>query len=55
VWFNNLDATDEAKTFLNSIGGDPWITTPDEGQARLLRDIEAWGEYVRTAHIEPQG
>jgi tripartite-type tricarboxylate transporter receptor subunit TctC len=55
VWYNNLDATDEAKTFLNSIGGDPWITTPDEGQARLLRDIEAWGEYVRTAHIEPQG
>lgn len=55
MWFNKLDATDEAKTFLNSIGGDPWITTPDEGQARLLRDIEAWGEYVRTAHIEPQG
>jgi len=41
MWFNKLDATDEAKTFLNSIGGDPWITTPDEGQARLLRDIEA--------------
>jgi tripartite-type tricarboxylate transporter receptor subunit TctC len=55
LWFNNLDATDEARAFLNSIGGDPWITTPDEGQARLLRDIEAWGEYVRTAHIEPQG
>ena len=55
MWFNKLDATDEAKTFLNSIGGDPWITTPDEGQARLLRDIEAWGGYVRTAHIEPQG
>jgi tripartite-type tricarboxylate transporter receptor subunit TctC len=55
MWFNKLDATDEAKTFLNSIGGDPWITTPDEGQARLLRDIEAWGEYVRTAHIKPQG
>jgi tripartite-type tricarboxylate transporter receptor subunit TctC len=55
MWFNNLNTTDEAKTFLNSIGGDPWITTPDEGQARLLRDIEAWGEYVRTAKIEPQG
>ena len=45
----------EAKQFLNSIGGDPWITTPDEGQARLLQDIRDWGEYVRTAQIEPQG
>ncbi len=54
-WFNDLDATDEAKRFLNSIGGDPWITTPDEGQARLLQDIRDWGEYVRTAGIEPQG
>jgi tripartite-type tricarboxylate transporter receptor subunit TctC len=54
-WFNDLDATDEAKQFLNSIGGDPWITTPDEGQVRFLQDIKDWGEYVRTAHIEPQG
>jgi len=54
-WFNDLDATDEARKFLNSIGGDPWITTPEEGQARFLRDIKDWGEYVRTANIEPQG
>ena len=54
-WFNALDATAEAKQFLNSIGGDPWITTPDEGQARLLQDIRDWGEYVRAAQIEPQG
>ena len=26
-----------------------------EGQARLLRDIEAWKDYVRIAKIEPQG
>ncbi len=54
-WFNDLDATDEARKFLNSIGGDPWITTPDEGQARFIQDIKDWGEYVRTANIEPQG
>jgi tripartite-type tricarboxylate transporter receptor subunit TctC len=54
-WFNDLDATDEARKFLNSIGGDPWIATPEEGQARFLRDIKDWGEYVRTANIEPQG
>jgi tripartite-type tricarboxylate transporter receptor subunit TctC len=55
TWFNDLDATDEARKFLNSIGGDPWITTPEVGQARFLQDIKDWGEYVRTANIEPQG
>jgi tripartite-type tricarboxylate transporter receptor subunit TctC len=55
TWFNDLDATDEATRFLNSIGGDPWITTPEAGQARFLQDIKDWGEYVRTANIEPQG
>jgi tripartite-type tricarboxylate transporter receptor subunit TctC len=55
TWFNDLDATDEARKFLNSIGGDPWITTPEAGQARFLQDIKDWGEYVRTANIEPQG
>jgi tripartite-type tricarboxylate transporter receptor subunit TctC len=54
-WFNEVNATDESKKFLNSIGGDPWITTPEEGQARLIRDIKDWGIYVRTANIEPQG
>ncbi len=54
-WFNEVNATEESRKFLNSIGGDPWITTPDEGQARLIRDIKDWGDYVRTANIEPQG
>ena len=55
AWFNQINSTDDAKKFLNSIGGDPWITTPDEGQARFLKDIKDWGDYVRTANIEPQG
>ena len=54
-WFNDVNATSESKKFLNSIGGDPWITTPDEGQARLVRDVKDWSDYVRTANIEPQG
>jgi len=54
-WFNEINSTDEAKKFLNSIGGDPWVTTPGEGQARFLKDIRDWGDYVRTANIEPQG
>jgi tripartite-type tricarboxylate transporter receptor subunit TctC len=54
-WFNQINSTEDAKKFLASIGGDPWITTPDEGQARFLKDIKDWGDYVRTANIEPQG
>jgi tripartite-type tricarboxylate transporter receptor subunit TctC len=54
-WFNEANATDESRKFLNSIGGDPWITTPEEGHARLLKDIQDWGEYTRAANIEPQG
>jgi tripartite-type tricarboxylate transporter receptor subunit TctC len=55
AWFNQINATEESRKFLNSVGGDPWISTPDEGQARFLKDIKDWGEYVRTANIEPQG
>ncbi|MGZ3409190.1 MAG: Bug family tripartite tricarboxylate transporter substrate binding protein [Xanthobacteraceae bacterium] len=54
-WFNEINATAESKKFLNSIGGDPWITTPEEGQARLNQDVKDWGGYVNTAGIEPQG
>jgi tripartite-type tricarboxylate transporter receptor subunit TctC len=54
-WFNAINSTEDAKKFLNSIGGDPWVTTADEGQARFLKDIKDWGDYVRTANIEPQG
>jgi tripartite-type tricarboxylate transporter receptor subunit TctC len=54
-WFNQITATEESRKFLNSIGGDPWISTPEEGQQRLLRDVKDWNGYVRTANIEPQG
>jgi tripartite-type tricarboxylate transporter receptor subunit TctC len=54
-WFNEVNATAESKKFLNSIGGDPWITTPEEGQARLAKDVDDWAGYVKTAGIEPQG
>jgi tripartite-type tricarboxylate transporter receptor subunit TctC len=55
AWFSQVVAADDTKRFLNSFGGDPWIATPEEGQARLRQDIEAWAEYVRVAKIEPEG
>jgi tripartite-type tricarboxylate transporter receptor subunit TctC len=54
-WFRQVIATPEARTFLNRFGGDPWVAGVDEAQARFLKDIEDWREYVRLAKITPQG
>jgi len=53
-WFNEIEATEETKKFLNQWGGDPWITTPEQGQAQLAKDQAAWEGYVKAAKIEPQ-
>ena len=53
-WFGEVIALEETQNFLKSYGGDPWVATPEEGQARLVQDIAAWGEYIRIAKIEPQ-
>jgi tripartite-type tricarboxylate transporter receptor subunit TctC len=53
--FNQVTVTDDARKFLNNVASDPWITTPDEAQSFLLKEIKDWGDYVRLAKIEPQG
>jgi tripartite-type tricarboxylate transporter receptor subunit TctC len=55
TWLNQILATDEAKEFLAQFASDVMMSTPDEGQARLLKDIDAWGEYVRVGKIKQQG
>jgi len=55
AWFNQVQALPETKTFHNTYGSDPWIMTPEQGQARFLQDIKDWAEYARIAKIEPQG
>ena len=54
-WFNEIEATEETKAYLANFGGDPWITTPEEGQAQMIKDQKAWEGYVKAAKIEPQG
>jgi len=54
-WFNEIEATPETKAYLNKFGGDPWISTPEEGQAQLVKDQKAWEGYVKAAGIQPQG
>ena len=51
---NEVLATEETRKFLNSFGGDPFIATPDEGQALFRQGVKDWEGYVRAASIEPQ-
>lgn len=53
-WFVQVVGSDETKNFLAQYGGDPLIETPEQGQQRLLKDIENWGQWVRAAKIVPQ-
>jgi tripartite-type tricarboxylate transporter receptor subunit TctC len=53
-WFKTIHQSPETSKFLTNFGGDPWVSTPDEGQARLLKDIKDWEEYVRIAKLKPQ-
>jgi len=54
-WVADAVRQDATKQFLNGFGSDPWISSPEQGQARLISDIKDWGEYVRIAKIVPQG
>lgn len=53
--FSTVVGMAETKAFLQKFGTDPWISTPEEGQARLLKDLEVWPEYIRLAKIPQQG
>ena len=53
-WFNTVLATEDAKEFLTKFGGEPWISTPEVGQARLVKDVRDWGPYVAAAGLVPQ-
>jgi len=54
AWYNQILAMPETREFLYKAGGDPFISTPDEAQAYFLAQIEAQGEAIRAAKIEPQ-
>jgi tripartite-type tricarboxylate transporter receptor subunit TctC len=53
-YFNEILARPATEKFLNENGGDPFISTPEEGQALLVQQIEDWKGYVQAAGIEPQ-
>ena len=53
-WMKQVLEMEETKQFLNQFGGDPFISTPDVGQALFIKDEKNWGDYVRLAKIDPQ-
>jgi tripartite-type tricarboxylate transporter receptor subunit TctC len=54
-WFVEVVGSEESKKFLNNLGGDQFINTPEKAQELMLKDINNWREYVRIAKITPQG
>ena len=54
-WVGEVIASEDAKKFLNSFASDPWVTTPEQGQAYFLKDVDNWKKYVKIAEIEQQG
>ena len=54
-WFVEVVGSEESKKFLNNLGGDQFINTPEKAQELMLKDIDNWREYVRIAKITPQG
>jgi tripartite-type tricarboxylate transporter receptor subunit TctC len=53
-WFVQVVGSEETRQFLAQFGGDPVIETPEAAQARLIKDIDVWAEWVRIARIQPQ-
>jgi tripartite-type tricarboxylate transporter receptor subunit TctC len=53
--FNDIQKQPETNKFLNTYGSDAWIFTPEEGQARLTKDVKDWADYIKVGKIEPQG
>jgi tripartite-type tricarboxylate transporter receptor subunit TctC len=53
-WFVQIVGSESTKAFLNKFGGDPLIETPAQAQARFLKDIKEWGDYIKLAKLPPQ-
>jgi tripartite-type tricarboxylate transporter receptor subunit TctC len=51
--FNEIAASEEHLKFATSLGNDPFIGNSTVLKELLVKDIKAWGEYVKLAKIEP--
>ena len=51
--FNEIAVADDTVKFLGNLGSDPFPGNSKMLKELLVKDIKAWGEYVKIAHIEP--
>jgi len=49
--FNKIEQMPDTVAFLAKFGGDPFITTPAEGQALMKKAVDDWAKYVEIAKI----
>jgi tripartite-type tricarboxylate transporter receptor subunit TctC len=54
-WFNEIAASEEHVKFLMPFGSDPFVGNSAMLKDLLVKDIQAWREYVKLANIEVQG
>jgi tripartite-type tricarboxylate transporter receptor subunit TctC len=53
-WFNTVLNQPETQKFLADQGGDPYVSTPAEAQALMIKTIAEWKDYVAIAQIPQQ-
>ena len=53
-YFREILAKPETVRFLTENGGDPFISSPKDGQDLLVKQVDDWARYVKMAGIEPQ-
>jgi tripartite-type tricarboxylate transporter receptor subunit TctC len=51
--FNEIAASEEHRKFAQPLGNDPFVGNSRILKELLVRDIKAWGEYVKLAKIQP--
>ena len=54
-WFNQIAVAEDTKTWLKTVGNDPFPGNSKVLRELLKEDIVKWGEYVKLAKIEPIG
>lgn len=53
-WFKTVLEQPETQKFLADQGGDPYISTPAEAQALMVKTVAEWKDYVAIAQIPQQ-
>jgi tripartite-type tricarboxylate transporter receptor subunit TctC len=55
AWIGEIVSSKDGKAFFKNIASDPWLSSPDEGQAFFREQMDQWGVWVREANIEQLG